>query len=278
MSFTDARFDVNLSILFTELPLLERPAAAAAAGFDAVELWWPWTDDPTPDQARLDGLRSALEAAGTRLVGLNFYAGELPGPDRGALSVPGAESDRFRANIDVAADFAASVGCTALNALYGNRVDGVDPAVQDELALENLVLAARAAHRVGATLLIEALNAPESPRCPLVSAPAAVAVVDRVNAATGLDNARFLLDLYHLSMNGEDLPEVIDRYADRTGHVQIADNPGRGAPGTGTLPLEELLGRLRKAGYTGWTGLEYKPGADGSGNAFGWIPGRRPRP
>jgi hydroxypyruvate isomerase len=273
VSFTDARFDVNLSILFTELPLLERPAAAAAAGFRAVELWWPWIDDPTPAQAELDGLRAALEAAGTRLVGLNFYAGELPGPDRGALSVPGAESERFRANVGVAADFAASVGCTALNALYGNRIDGVDPAVQDALALENLVLAAGAAHRVGATLLIEALNAPESPRYPLVSAPAAVEVVDRVNAATGLDNARFLLDLYHLSMNGEDLDEVIDRYADRTGHVQIADNPGRGAPGTGTLPLAELLGRLQKAGYTGWTGLEYKPPAAGSAAAFGWLPG-----
>jgi hydroxypyruvate isomerase len=272
VSFADARFDVNLSILFTELPLLERPAAAAAAGFDAVELWWPWVDDPTPPQAELDGLRVALEAAGTRLVGLNFYAGQLPGPDRGALSVPGVESDRFRANVDVAADFAASVGCTALNALYGNRIEGTDPAVQDDLALENLALAARAADRVGATLLIEALNAPESPRYPLVSAPAAVEVVDRVNAATGLDNARFLLDLYHLSMNGEDLTEVIDRYADRTGHVQIADNPGRGAPGTGTLPLEDLLGRLRKAGYTGWTGLEYKPGADGSAAAFGWVP------
>ncbi|WP_093711259.1 TIM barrel protein [Actinacidiphila alni] len=272
MSFADARFDVNLSILFTELPLLERPAAAAAAGFDAVELWWPWVDDPTPPQAELDALRSALESAGTRLVGLNFYAGQLPGPDRGALSVPGEESERFRANVDVAAGFAASVGCTALNALYGNRVEGVDPAAQDELALENLVLAARAADRVGATLLIEALNAPESPRYPLVSAPAAVEVVDRVNTATGLDNTRFLLDLYHLSMNGEDLAEVVDRYADRTGHVQIADNPGRGAPGTGTLPLEDLLGRLRKAGYTGWTGLEYKPGPDGSAAAFDWLP------
>ncbi|MEU6854141.1 TIM barrel protein [Actinacidiphila alni] len=276
MSFADARFDVNLSILFTELPLLERPAAAAAAGFDAVELWWPWVDDPTPPQAELDALRSALESAGTRLVGLNFYAGQLPGPDRGALSVPGEESERFRANVDVAAGFAASVGCTALNALYGNRVEGVDPAAQDELALENLVLAARAADRVGATLLIEALNAPESPRYPLVSAPAAVEVVDRVNAATGLDNTRFLLDLYHLSMNGEDLADVVDRYADRTGHVQIADNPGRGAPGTGALPLEDLLGRLRKAGYTGWTGLEYKPGPDGSAAAFGWLPGRAP--
>jgi hydroxypyruvate isomerase len=275
MGFADQRFNVNLSILFTELPLLERPAAAAAAGFTAVELWWPWIDTPTPERSELDALRRAVEDAGVRLTGLNFYAGELPGPDRGALSLPGEESERFRANIDVAADFAQSLGCTALNALYGNRVDGVDPAEQDALALENLVRAARAADRIGAVLLIEALNARESPRYPLVSAPAAVAVVDRVNEATGLGNARFLMDLYHLSMNGEDLPAVIDRYTARTGHVQIADNPGRGAPGTGSLPLEDLLDRLAKAGYEGWVGLEYKPGDRPSAEAFDWLPADR---
>ncbi|MFE4218200.1 TIM barrel protein [Streptomyces sp. NPDC056844] len=272
MGFSDQRFDVNLSILFTELPLLERPAAAAAAGFTAVELWWPWIETPTPAQAELDALKKALDDAGTQLVGLNFYAGRLPGPDRGALSLPGEESDRFRANIDVAADFAASVGCTALNALYGNRVEGVDPAVQDELALENLVLAARAAHRIGATLLIETLNAPESPLYPLVSAPAGIEVVDRVNEATGLGNATFLLDLYHLSMNGEDLSQVIKTYAAKTGHVQIADNPGRGAPGTGSLPLERLLDELTEAGYAGRVGLEYKPGDRPSAEAFTWLP------
>ncbi|EST31371.1 TIM barrel protein [Streptomyces niveus] len=272
---SEQRFDVNLSILFTELPLLERPAAAAAAGFTAVELWWPWIETPTPPQAELDALKKALDDAGTQLVGLNFYAGQLPGPDRGALSLPGEESDRFRANIDVAADFAASVGCRALNALYGNRVDGVDPAAQDTLALDNLVLAARAASRAGAILLIEALNRPESPHYPLVSAEAAIEVVDRVNAATGLGNARFLLDLYHLSMNGLDaeaLTGVIDTYAEKTGHVQIADNPGRGAPGTGTLPLQDLLERLRKAGYEGWVGLEYKPGDRPSAESFAWLP------
>ncbi|WP_329379559.1 TIM barrel protein [Streptomyces sp. NBC_01716] len=272
---SEQRFNVNLSILFTELPLLERPAAAAAAGFTAVELWWPWVDTPTPPQAELDALKWALDDAGTQLVGLNFYAGRLPGPDRGALSLPGDESDRFRANIDVAAGFAASVGCKALNALYGNRVEGVGPAAQDELALENLVLAARAADRVGAILLVEALNRPESPHYPLVSAEAAVGVVDRVNAATGLGNAAFLLDIYHLSMNGLDaeaLAAVIDTYADRTGHVQIADNPGRGAPGTGTLPLQDLLDRLRKAGYEGWVGLEYKPGDRPSAESFEWLP------
>ncbi|MET8179838.1 TIM barrel protein [Streptomyces sp. NPDC005336] len=266
----DQRFDVNLSILFTELPLLERPAAAAAAGFDAVELWWPWVEEPAPGADRLDALRGALEDAGTRLVGLNFYAGRLPGPDRGALSVPGAESDRFRANIDAAAGFARSVGCTALNALYGNRVAGVDPEVQDALALENLALAARAADRVGATLLIEALGAPESPHYPLVSAAATVEVADRVNKATGLGNAAFLMDLYHLAVNGEDLPEVIDRYAAGTGHVQIADHPGRGAPGTGGLDFPDLLGRLTKAGYEGWIGLEYKPTGP-SADSFPWL-------
>ncbi|MCM2512111.1 TIM barrel protein [Streptomyces griseoincarnatus] len=272
MGFADQRFTVNLSILFTELPLLERPAAAAEAGFGAVELWWPWADSPVPPRSDLDALRTAIEDAGVRLTGLNFYAGRLPGPDRGALSVPGEESDRFRANVEVAAGFAESLGCRALNALYGNRVDGVDPAEQDALALENLVLAAREAHRIGAVLLVEALNRPESPHCPLVSAPAAVGVVDRVNAATGLDNARFLMDLYHLAMNGEDLPAVIDRFADRTGHAQIADSPGRGAPGTGSLPLEDLLDRLRKAGYDGRVGLEYKPGDRPSAEAFDWLP------
>ncbi|MFJ4715489.1 TIM barrel protein [Streptomyces sp. NPDC088785] len=272
MGFADQRFNVNLSILFTELPLLERPAAAAAAGFTAVELWWPWVDSPTPAQSELDALRDAIKDAGVQLTGLNFYAGQLPGPDRGALSVPGEESEKFRANLDVAADFAASLGCKALNALYGNRVEGVDPAVQDELALENLVLAARAADRVGAVLLIEALNRPESPKCPIVSAPKAIEIVDKVNAATGLGNATFLMDLYHLSMNGEDLPQVISAYADRTGHVQIADNPGRGAPGTGSLPLADLLDQLRKAGYEGYVGLEYKPGDAPSAESFGWLP------
>ncbi|MFI9246212.1 TIM barrel protein [Streptomyces sp. NPDC053086] len=268
----DQRFNVNLSILFTELPLLERPAAAAAAGFSAVELWWPWVDSPTPEQSELDALKKAIEDAGVQLTGLNFYAGQLPGPDRGALSIPGEESERFRANLDVAVAFGRSLGCTTFNALYGNRVEGVDPAEQDALALENLVLAARAVGRVGGTILIEALNAPESPKCPIVSAPKAIEIVDKVNAATGLGNAKFLMDLYHLSMNGEDLPSVIERYAAKTGHVQIADNPGRGAPGTGSLPLEELLGRLRKAGYDGWIGLEYKAGDRPSAESFAWLP------
>ncbi|MBZ4319880.1 TIM barrel protein [Streptomyces huiliensis] len=259
MAPDDQRLAANLSLLHADLPLLERPAAAAAAGFSAVELWWPWPDEPCPPAAELDALHAALTSAGTRLVGLNFYAGRLPGPDRGALSLPGRESERFRANLDVAADFAGSLGCTGLNALYGNRLPDVDPALQDALALDNLVLAARAAHRVGADLLVEALNSAESPGYPLVTAEAAVAVVERVNTVTGLGNAKFLMDLYHLAMGGADLDAVIDRYGASAGHVQFADWPGRGAPGTGRLDFGALVARLRKAGYGGWVALEHRP-------------------
>ncbi|GAB7187826.1 TIM barrel protein [Kitasatospora sp. Ki12] len=264
------RYTVNLSILFGELPLLERPAAAAAAGFTAAELWWPFGEEHDPSAAELDALRKAFTDSGVRLTGLNFLD-DLSRGARGTVSVP-SERDRFRANVPVAAELAASLGTKALNALYGNRVEGVDPAEQDTLALENLVIAAKAAHEVGAILLIEALNAAESPDYPLVSADAAVEVVDKVNAATGLGNARFLCDLYHLAKNGEDLARVIDTHADRIGHVQIADNPGRNEPGTGGLDFEDLFARLTAAGYTGPIGLEYRPSTGVSADSFGWLP------
>ncbi|MFJ1702747.1 TIM barrel protein [Kitasatospora sp. NPDC088346] len=263
-------YTVNLSILFSELPLLERPAAAAAAGFTAAELWWPFGTEHTPAAAELDALRKAFGDAGVRLTGLNFLD-DLAKGARGTVSVP-AEKERFRANVPVAAALAESLGATALNALYGNRVEGVTAAEQDDLALENLVLAARAADSIGAVLLIEALNRPESPDYPLVSAAAAVEVVDRVNAATGLGNARFLCDLYHLARNGEDLAAVIDTHADRFGHVQIADTPGRNEPGTGDLDFEDLFARLTAAGYTGRIGLEYRPANGVSADGFGWLP------
>ena len=140
------RFAVNVSILFKELPLLERPAAAAA-GFDAVELWWPF-DEPAPADAELDALATAIRDAGVSLTGLNFDAGDMAAGERGLLSRP-AQNDRFRANIPVAIGLASALDCLVMNALYGNREDRVDPAEQDELALENLTLTATAARSPG---------------------------------------------------------------------------------------------------------------------------------
>ncbi len=139
----------NCSMLFTELPLLQRPAAAKAAGFDAVEFWWPWPDQPVPADADVDAFVDAIEDAGVQLVGLNFFAGDLAGPDCGVLSIP-SRSREFRDNIDVAVGIGERLGVSAFNALYGNRVDDVDAAEQDELGRENLALAADAAAGIGA--------------------------------------------------------------------------------------------------------------------------------
>lgn len=264
----ELRYDVNLSILFPDLPLLERPAAAAAAGFDAVELWWPFAE-PVPADRDLDALRRALDDAGTRLVGLNFDAGDMAGGDRGLLSRP-ADSARFLANIDVAVGFAASMGCTVLNALYGNRVPGVSPGAQYELATDNLIHAARAADKVGATVVVEALNSHESPHYPITSTAAAVELIDRVRHFGGLENVGFLADLYHLARMGEPVQRVVEQRADRFAHVQIADVPGRGRPGSGDLDWDALLGALAATGYRGHVGLEYKPAGRGVDD-FDWL-------
>ena len=264
------RFDVNLSILFTELPLLERPAAARAAGFSAVELWWPF-DVAVPTDREVDALVAAAQDAGVRLVGLNFFAGDMPGGDRGLVSWP-ARAGELRDNLDVAVGLGQRLGCTAFNALYGNRVDGSTPEAQDDLATEQLALAAAAAGRVGGVVLVEAVSG--APRYPLRTAADAVAVLDRVERETGAANLRFLCDLYHLAVNGDDLDKVIATHTGRTGHVQIADAPGRHQPGTGRLDLDGHLRRLATAGYDGWVGLEYTP-SGASADSFDWLPPER---
>jgi len=263
------RFDVNCSILFTELPLLRRPAAARAAGFDAVEFWWPFTE-PVPGDQEVEAFIGALADAGVRLAALNFAGGDLAAGDRGLLSLPEG-SAAFRDNIDVCVGIAGRTGCTVLNALYGNRVDGVPRRVQDELALENLTLAARAASAAGATVVVEALNSYDSPRAPLVSSSGALAVIREVRTRGGVTNVGFLADLYHLGKMGEDLPQVLARDAADIAHIQVADVPGRGAPGTGDLDFEALFGQISAQGYPGWVGLEYQPAdpADSS-TSFGW--------
>ena len=264
----DLRFDVNCSILFTELPLLERPAAARAAGFEAVEFWWPFAE-PVPPDREADAFVAALGDAGVRLVLLNFAAGDMAAGDRGLLSLP-TGSAAFRDNIDACVGIAGRTGCAILNALYGNRVDGLPERQQDELAAENLTLAADAAARAGATVVVEALNSYDSPRAPIVSSQSALAVINAVRAG-GAVNIGFLADLYHLGRMGENLPDVLARHAADIAHIQIADVPGRGAPRTGGLDFEALFGQLAAQGYPGWIGCEYKPAdpADSSAS-FGW--------
>ncbi len=269
----DHRLDylVNCSMLFTELPLLERPAAARAAAFDAVEFWWPWPEQAVPGDGEVDAFVRAIRDAGVQLVGLNFFAGELTGPDAGVLSVPDRAA-QFADNLPVAVSIGEQLGVSAFNALYGNRVEDATPEQQDELARESLGAAADAAARIGATVLVEPVSGPKP--YPLRTADDAVAVVTDVRGA-GHPNVGFLCDLFHLANNGDDLDAAIERHADITSHVQIADCPGRGEPGSGELALGRHLADLETRGYAGWVGLEYAPTTD-TETSLRWLPrGRR---
>ncbi|HET6866759.1 MAG TPA: TIM barrel protein [Solirubrobacteraceae bacterium] len=270
MSDHDLAYLVNCSMLFTERPLLERPAAARAAGFDAVEFWWPWPEQPVPADAEIDAFVRAIRDAGVQLIGLNFFAGDLAGPDAGVLSIPD-RSAQFRDNLDVAVGIGEQLDVKAFNALYGNRVDGVAPEQQDELARDNLSRAADAAARIGATVLVEPVSGPKP--YPLRTADDAVAVVEAVRAG-GHENIGFLCDLFHLANNGDDVDAAIARHAGVTSHVQIADHPGRGEPGSGELELDRYLGDLADRGYGGWVGLEYKPTTNTEAS-LDWLPMER---
>jgi hydroxypyruvate isomerase len=264
------RHAVNCSILFTELPLLERPAAAREAGFGAVEFWWPFAE-AVPGDAEVEGFVTAIRDAGVQLVGLNFFAGDMPGGDRGLVSSP-KRSVEFRDNVEVTVGIGEQLGCRAFNALYGNRIDSHTALEQDELAAENLALAARAAGRIDATVLVEPVSGAE--RYPLRTAADVLAVIDRVRAAYEVQNLGLLADLYHLAVNGDDVDRVIAEHTDRIAHVQIADAPGRNEPGTGSLPLAAQLAALEANGYAGWVSLEYKP-ATSTNDSFGWLPRSR---
>jgi hydroxypyruvate isomerase len=257
-------YTVNCSILLTELPLLERPAAAKAAGFDAVEFWWPF-ETSVPTDAKINEFETAITDAGVQLTGLNFNAGNMPGGDRGLVSWP-ARSAEFQDNIDVVAGIGGRLGCKAFNALYGNRIDGEPAEKQDAVGAENLAAAAAGVARIGGTVLLEPVSG--APRYPLLTAEDALRVIARVKAESGVDNVKLLADFYHLAVNGDDVESVIENHAKDFGHIQIADNPGRGAPGTGELPLGEWIARSRELGYTGYIGLEYKEPQE---TAFSWA-------
>lgn len=257
-------YTVNCSILLDTLPLLERPAAAREAGFSAVEFWWPFAA-AVPADAEIDRFVTAIEDAGVQLTGLNFFAGDMPAGDRGLVSNP-SRSAEFRDNIDVVVGIGERLGCKAFNALYGLRPDDVSAQESDDLGVENLVAAGRALQRIGGIVLLEPVSG--APAYPLKTAADTFAILDRVSAQ-GVDNVRFLADFYHLASNGDDVAAVVAAHAADFGHIQIADAPGRGEPGTGDLPLAQWIADSRVGGYEGWIGLEYKTAAS---DPFAWLP------
>ena len=236
-------------MLFTELPLLERPAAAKAGRLRRRRVLVAVRRPRCPPTPRSTRSSRAVSDAGVQLVGLNFFAGDMPGGDRGLVSWPAR---------------VARVPGQHRRHRRHRRAAGL-PGVQRPLRQPGRRRAPRtsrtswrprtspspaaAAARIGGTVLVEPVSG--AARYPLRTAADALAVIDRV-AATGVDNVGFLCDLYHLAVNGDDVDRGRSRrYADRIGHVQIADAPAAASPAPARSTSTATSARIAAAGYDG---------------------------
>jgi hydroxypyruvate isomerase len=248
----------NISLLFGELAFARRPQAAARAGFDAIECWWPFAT-AVPSDRDLDAFVRSVTEAGVQLRALNFFAGDMPAGERGIASDP-RRGEEFAAAVDAAVEIGGRLRVPLFNALYGNRLPGLRAEEQDAAAVDALAGAAQAVAAIGAGILIEPISGVAA--YPVRRADDALRVMAAVNDASGAGNCRLLADLYHLYVNGDEVDRVIAEQAGRIGHVQLADAPGRREPGTGAAPLLDWVEALAAAGYEGAIGLEYIPFGD----------------
>ncbi|MER7243333.1 TIM barrel protein [Kribbella sp. NPDC000426] len=256
----------NISILFTELPYLDRPAAARAAGFEYVESWWPF---PTPvaSPEQVDALVAALDRAQVELSGLNFFAGDMPSGERGLACRPDRQDD-LSLNTGQLLEIARRTGCRAFNLLYGQLDDRWSDAEQRATAIHAVTTAATAVAEIDGTVLLEPLARGLNGTYALVDGDDVVELLEGPLRST--PNVRLLFDLFHLGSNGVDLVAAAQRLAPWIGHVQLADCPGRGEPGSGELPIEETVAALVAAGYRGMIAAEYQPTGP-TAQSLSWI-------
>jgi hydroxypyruvate isomerase len=256
-----SRFAANVGFLFTELPYLDRFAAAREAGFEAVEFAWP-AEEP----ARV---LAAVRNAGVRVALLNMPAGDLAAGERGWPNDP-SRIGEWQAALRHAIDLARDVACPTVNVLAGNAVAGSDRETQLRTLERNLEWALPLAAAARIRLVTELLNRVENPAYLLATLDEADPVVERV----GPMGWRLQLDTYHLGLTVVDVPAEIRRAGARIGHVQVADVPGRHQPGTGAIDWAAVRGALQSAGYEGPIGLEYHP-LGGTDASLSWLRGWR---
>lgn len=252
------RFCANLSYLFTELPLLERPAAARDAGFEAVEILYPYDSNAAE-------LGHALARAGLPLALINGpppnYTGTGAAP--GFAAIPGGQ-ERFRYDFKRTYRYAQALGAERIHVLAG-KAEGPDAG---EAFVTNLAWAADAFPR--AQITIEPLNSGDMPGYFLDDYSVALAVLDELDAP----NVSLQFDTYHAHRITGDVPGTWEAVRHRVGHVQIADHPGRHEPGSGEIDFERFFKDLFRDGYDGWVSCEYTPKA-GTLNGLGWLAAAR---
>lgn len=251
------RFAANLSMLFTELPFLDRFEAASRAGFEAVEFLFPY-DFPA------DEIAQRLQSHGLTQALFNLPPGDWDGGERGTAALPGRE-DEFAAGVETALAYAETLGCHKLHAMAGNTA-ALDRPATSETYLRNMRHAADRAAESGRMILVEPLNPYDAPGYHVGSIRAGVEFLEMVER----DNVKLQFDIYHAQITDGDVTRLIGQVADHIGHVQLAAVPHRHEPGSGELNDAYVLAALDEAGYTGWVGCEYKPAA-GTEAGLGWL-------
>jgi hydroxypyruvate isomerase len=240
------RFAANLTMLFNDVPFLDRFAAAASAGFTAVEFLFPY-------EYEKQQIADLLGANGLSLVLHNLPAGNWAGGERGIAANP-ARVGEFRDGVGRAIDYAKALKCPQLNCLAGIVAEADAPQARRTL-VENLAFAASELKAAGLKLLLEPVNTRDIPGFFVNRTDQAMAIIDDV----GSDNLKLQYDIYHAQVMEGNLAATIEANLSRIGHLQLADNPGRHEPGTGEINYAYLFRRIDELGYAGWIGCEYKP-------------------
>jgi hydroxypyruvate isomerase len=241
------RFAANLTMLFNEVPFLDRFERAAAAGFRAVEFLFPYAYPAAEIKARLD-------AHGLQLVLHNLPAGDWDAGERGLACHAGREAE-FRQGVARAIDYAQALGVGQLNCLAGKLPQDGDCHAAQATLVANLRYAAAELRAAGLKLLVEPINHFDIPGFFVTRTAQGLALLDEV----GADNAFLQYDIYHAQRMEGELAATLQKHLARIAHVQIADNPGRHEPGTGEINYAFLFAHLDRIGYGGWVGCEYKP-------------------
>jgi hydroxypyruvate isomerase len=244
------RFAANLTMLFNELPFLERFEAASSAGFRGVEYLFPYAFEASALAERLDrhGLAQVLH---------NLPAGDWEKGERGIACHPGRVTE-FQDGVGRAIDYARQLGCRQLNCLAGIAPHGADPELVRRTLVENVRFAAGKLGEAGIRLLVEPVNTFDIPGFYLNRTAQAIALIDEV----GSDNLYLQYDIYHAQRMEGEIGNTIAKHLARIAHIQLADNPGRNEPGTGEINYAWLLRHIDRLGYDGWIGCEYKPAGD----------------
>lgn len=244
------RLAANLSLMFQELPFLDRFEAAAAAGFEAVEFLFPYAE-------RMEDLAARLEAARLTQALFNLPPGDWEAGERGLAALPGREIE-FRAGLMTALDYAKALGCRRLHAMAGIPPAGADAAVCEAVYIENLRYAADVAAEAGVALLIEPINGRDMPGYFVNRTAQARRIID----AVGSDNLFLQYDVYHAQISEGFLGETFGANRDIIRHVQVAGVPGRHEPDDRQeINYPFLFGLFDALGYDGWIGCEYSPRA-----------------